>query len=231
MRKSDGVYPSHVMPSGSRGRPVHRLDHVDGLGRSARPPGRASSWPRVVDKLAANVRGWQKVYDPDGDGLLAGRFALVDRHGVPAVVLLLLGLQGLRGFQSAGCAGEPRARRSDGLQLRERRAVAQIYRKLGQPAKAEEFDGLAARISAAVLAKMWRPEKEFFFSLRANDNAVADVKEVIGVYPFYFGMVPWGKGYERGMVVDHRSRAVLDEVAGGVGLAGVPGVFAEELAG
>ena len=29
----------------------------------------------VVDKLAANVRGWQKTYDPDGDGLL-----LVDSH-------------------------------------------------------------------------------------------------------------------------------------------------------
>ena len=75
-------------------------------------------------------------------------------------------------------------------------AVARIYRKLGQPAKAEEFDGLAAKISAAVLAKMWRPEQQFFFSLRASDKAVADVKEVIGVYPFYFGMVPWGKGYE-----------------------------------
>ena len=33
-------------------------------------------------------------------------------------------------------------------------------------------------------------------SLKADDKAVADVKEVIGVYPFYFGMVPWGKGYE-----------------------------------
>ena len=43
---------------------------------------------------------------------------------------------------------------------------------------------------------MWRPEKRFFYSLRADDDAVADVKEVIGVYPFYFGMVPWGKGYE-----------------------------------
>ena len=43
---------------------------------------------------------------------------------------------------------------------------------------------------------MWRPEKRFFYSLRADDDAVADVKEVIGVYPFYFGMLPWGKGYE-----------------------------------
>jgi hypothetical protein len=75
-------------------------------------------------------------------------------------------------------------------------AVARIYRKLKQPAKAEEFDRLAAKIRAGVLAKMWRPEKRFFLSLRASDKAVADVKEVIGVYPFYFGMVPWGEGYE-----------------------------------
>ena len=47
-------------------------------------------------------------------------------------------------------------------------AVARIYRKLGQAAKAEEFDALAAKISAAVLEKMWRPEKQFFFSLRAE---------------------------------------------------------------
>ena len=65
---------------------------------------------------------------------------------------------------------------------------------------------------------MWRPEKQFFLSLRASDKALADVKEVIGVYPFYFGMVPWGKGYEQGVVLDHRSgAAVLDEVAGGIG--------------
>ena len=43
---------------------------------------------------------------------------------------------------------------------------------------------------------MWQPEKRFFYSFRADDGAVADVKEVIGVYPFYFGMLPWGKGYE-----------------------------------
>ena len=75
-------------------------------------------------------------------------------------------------------------------------AVARIYRLLGQPEQAKEFDDLAAKIAAAVTAKMWRPEKRFFYSLRADDDAVADVKEVIGVYPFYFGMLPWGKGYE-----------------------------------
>ena len=75
-------------------------------------------------------------------------------------------------------------------------AVARIYRKLGQPKKAEEFDRLAAKISSAVLQTMWRPDRQFFMSLKADDHAVADVKEVIGVYPFYFGMVPWQKGYE-----------------------------------
>ena len=38
-------------------------------------------------------------------------------------------------------------------------AVARIYRGLGQPEKAKEFDDLAAKIAAAVMAKMWRPEQ------------------------------------------------------------------------
>ena len=42
-------------------------------------------------------------------------------------------------------------------------AVARIYRRLGQPGKAEEFDDLAAKIAAAVLAKMWRPDKQYFY--------------------------------------------------------------------
>jgi hypothetical protein len=75
-------------------------------------------------------------------------------------------------------------------------AVARIYQLLGQPEKAKAFVDLSARIAGAVTTKMWQPQKSFFYSLRADDDTVADVKEVIGVYPFYFGMVPWGKGYE-----------------------------------
>src|SRR4030095_12188933 len=75
-------------------------------------------------------------------------------------------------------------------------AVARIYRALSQPGKAREFEELAGKIARAVMEKMWRPEGRFFSPLRAGDDAVADVKEVIGVYPFYFGMLAPGKGYE-----------------------------------
>ncbi len=76
------------------------------------------------------------------------------------------------------------------------RAVARIYRRIGRPSDATEFDALADKMAAALTAKMWQPARNYFYSLRASDGAVADVKEVVGVYPFYFGMVPWGKGYE-----------------------------------
>ena len=150
----------------------------------------------VVDKLAANVRGWQKVYDPDGDGLY-----LVDSHwwtGMEYQPSFFF----FSGFKASKDFNQPATQVSlDRVDLTSYNygnamAVAQIYRQLGQPAKAREFDEMAAKIAAAVMAKMWRPEKRFFFSLRADDKAVADVKEVIGVYPFYFGMVPSGKGYE-----------------------------------
>ena len=178
-------------------RPVHRLDHLDRLGGSARPSRRRGFSPQVVDKLAANVRGWQKVYDPDGDGLL-----LVDSHWWTGMeyqpsFFFFLGLQGFQGFFAAGRAGESRAGRSHGLQLWECPAPSRgSTESWGNPPRLGNSTELAAKISSAVLEKMWRPEKQFFFSLRASDKAVADVKEVIGVYPFYFGMVPWGKGYE-----------------------------------
>jgi hypothetical protein len=43
---------------------------------------------------------------------------------------------------------------------------------------------------------MWDPRERFFHSLRYEDKAQIPVKEVVGVYPFYFGMLPPGQGYE-----------------------------------
>jgi hypothetical protein len=193
--KSDGVYPSHVLPSGpAGGQYTDWITSTAWEGQLVHPDTRFLS--EVVDKLAANVRGWQKVYDPDGDGLL-----LVDSHwwtGMEYQPSFFF----FSDFKVSRDFAQPAVQVSlDRVDLTAYNygnalAVARIYKKLGQPAKAEEFDNLAAKISAAVLAKMWRPEKQFFYSLRSSDKALADVKEVIGVYPFYFGMVPWGKGYE-----------------------------------
>ncbi len=193
--KPDGVYPSHVTPQGpSDGQYTDWITSTAWDGHLVHPD--KAFLAQVVDKLAANVRGWQKVYDPDGDGLL-----LVNSHwwtGMeyqPSFFAFSDYKPSKDFYQPAHPVSLERVDLT-AYTYGNAVAVARIYRLLGQPGMAKEFDDLAAKIREAVMAKMWRPEKKFFYSLRADDDAVADVKEVIGVYPFYFGMVPWGKGHE-----------------------------------
>jgi len=193
--KPDGVYPSHVTPSGpSSGQYTDWITSAVWEGHLVHPdPG---FLVQVVDRLADNVRGWQRTYDPDGDGLL-----LVDSHwwtGMEYQPSFFYFSQ----FKVSGDFSQPaRPVSLDRVDLTaynygNAMAVARIYRRLGKATEAAEFEELAAKIAKAVLQKMWQPRKRFFYSLRAGDGAVADVKEVIGVYPFYFGMLPAGKGYE-----------------------------------
>ena len=72
--KPDGVYPSHVTTRGPAGG-----QYVDWITTTAWDsehvhPDR-DFLALVADKLAANVRGRQKQFDPDGNGLL-----VVDSH-------------------------------------------------------------------------------------------------------------------------------------------------------
>ncbi len=193
--KPDGVYPSHVTPK----RPLDG-QYTDWISSTAWDGHLVHPDPallsRVVDKLAANVRGWQRECDSDGDGLLS-----VDSHWWTGMeyqpsFFYFSDYKAAPGFDQP--AKRVNLERVDltAYNYGNAVAVARIYRQIGQPGKAKEFDDLAAKIAGALVSKMWRPERRFFFSLRADDDAVADVKEVIGVYPFYFGMVPAGKGYE-----------------------------------
>jgi hypothetical protein len=192
--KADGVYPSHVTPKGPAGGQytdwitstawdVH-LVHPD--------PGLLSE---LAEKLAANVRGWQATCDPDGDGLLR-----VDSHW-------WTGME----FQPSFFAFGDFRLSADGMNpevpetldrvdltsynFGNARNLARIYRALGQADRAKEFEALAAKIRSAVAAKMWSKEDRFFLSLRASDGAAARVKEVVGVYPFYFGMFEPSAGF------------------------------------
>jgi hypothetical protein len=193
--KPDGVYPSHVTPrEPAGGQYTDWITATAWDGQLVHPDDAFLS--QVVDKLAANVRGWQKAFDPDGDGLL-----LVDSHwwtGMEYQPSFFF----FSDYKASKDFNQPANQLSiDRVDLTSYNygnavSVAQIYRRLGQPGKAREFDELAAKIAAAVMAKMWKPDRRFFYSLKADDGALADVKEVIGVYPFYFGMVPTGKGYE-----------------------------------
>jgi hypothetical protein len=189
--KQDGVYPSHVKPAGPQGG-----QYTDWITSSAWDaylvqPDR-EFLGSIADKLADNVHGWQKVYDPDGDGLL-----LVDSHWWTGMeyqpsFFFFSNYKPAKNFQ------EPEQQISlDRVDLTAYNfgnavAVARIYREIGRPQDAAEFDALADRIAHAVQAKMWDSKEKFFYSLRHDDGTKANVKEVIGVYPFYFGMLPLG---------------------------------------
>jgi hypothetical protein len=193
--KADGVYPSHVTPKGpSEGQYTDWITSTAWDGHLVQPD--RAFLAEVVEKLAANVRGWQETCDPDGDGLLQ-----VDSHWWTGMeyqpsFFYFSDYKPSKDFYQPSRPVDLERVDLAAYNYGNAMSVACIYRVLGQPDRAKEFDDLAAKIAAAVTARMWRPEKRFFYSLRAEGDAVADVKEVIGVYPLYFGMLPWGKGYE-----------------------------------
>jgi hypothetical protein len=193
--KPDGVYPSHVPPAGpTDGQYTDWITSTAWEGHLVHPD--VAFLAELVDRLARNVRGWQKTYDPDGDGLL-----MVDSHwwtGMEYQPSFFF----FSNYKVSPDFSQPARPTSlervdlTAYNYANAVAVARIYRKLRKEEEAQEFDALAAKIAEAVLSKMWQPSKKYFYSLRASDKAVADVREVIGVYPFCFGMIPWGKGYE-----------------------------------
>lgn len=193
--KSDGVYPSHVTPAGpSDGQYADWITSTAWDGHLVHPS-REQLAP-LVEKLAANVRGWQKVYDPDDDGLL-----LVDSHWWTGMEYQP-SFFAFGDFKTSADFQQPATpvslERVDltAYQYGNAVAVAKLYRALGQADAAKEFDALATKIQQAVTTKMWRPQGKFFYSLKADDKAVADVKEIVGVYPFYVGLAPAGQGFE-----------------------------------
>ncbi len=194
--KPDGVYPSHVRPEGQKG--GQYTDWITSTawdGYLVHPD--KEFLASVADKLAVNTRGWQKVYDPDGDGLL-----FVDSHW----------WTGMEWQPSFFAPGDYKTDPKDRMQPLKRgkidrvdltaynygnaSAVGKIYRELGKEDQAKEFEQLAEKIKSAMMEKMWDGPKRFFYSLDHEDHRKVPVKEVIGVYPFYFGMLPTGRGFE-----------------------------------
>ncbi|MDI6829452.1 MAG: trehalase family glycosidase, partial [Armatimonadota bacterium] len=69
------------------------------------------------------------------------------------------------------------------------RAVARMYRELGQADKAKQFDALADKVKEALNTLMWDETTNFFYSIKTGtDDQKAMVKEIVGIYPFAFGV-------------------------------------------
>jgi hypothetical protein len=69
-------------------------------------------------------------------------------------------------------------------------AAARAFAALGDAPRAERMAKAADRIRAAALAKLWDPQDRFFYGAREKDDALARCREVVGFYPFTFGLPP-----------------------------------------
>ncbi len=67
-------------------------------------------------------------------------------------------------------------------------AVAQMYRVLGDKYKAADFLTLADLVRLAMTELMWDPATRYFYSVKTGTDEKAMVKEVVGIYPFAFGI-------------------------------------------
>jgi len=143
-----------------------------------------TGWQEGLDAMAADGRGTLSSYDPDGDLLPTPR-----SHWTTGME-----------FQPAffyfndydDTKPDARLERPDfaAYLYANARAVAAAYRELDRADEARSFDELADRIRQASLDKMWDQPDRFFYAVRENDDAKARVREVVGFYPFAFGLVP-----------------------------------------
>ncbi len=193
--RPDGVYPGQITPAGpGDGQAADWITATAWDGHLVHPSREALA--PLISTLAASVRGAQKAFDPDDDGLLRA-----DSHrsvGLPYQPAFFAA----GNFKLSADLQEPAVPASlervdrTAYQYSNAVAVAKLYRLLGQAEPAKEFEALAAKIQKAMTTTMWRPEGKFFFALNAEDRAVVDVKEIAGVAPFYVGLAPVGQGFE-----------------------------------
>ncbi len=74
-------------------------------------------------------------------------------------------------------------------------AMSRAFSLLGDAPAAERMSQAAARIRSAALTKLWDPKDRFFYGVREKDDALARCREVVGFYPFAFGLPPRERAY------------------------------------
>jgi Ricin-type beta-trefoil lectin domain-like/F5/8 type C domain len=70
-------------------------------------------------------------------------------------------------------------------------AIARIATLNGDSATAADFTRRAAALRTAMQARLWDPDRQFFYHVQRDDNpghAMLDTREVYGFFPWYFDM-------------------------------------------
>lgn len=179
--RENGLFPSHIPATGAV-----TGQYTDWIASAAWDAYRVQPDDDVLrdwlPALKRNVDGWLAEYDKDDDGLL-----LVDSHG-------WTGMEWQPSFFSFnGFDKDKQDQRLERVDLTAyvyggAKHLAEMCRVLGDEQDAIRYDGIARRIHDAVARVMWDSETKYFYSVEPDSHAKAMVKEIVGVYPFYFAM-------------------------------------------
>ena len=193
--RADGLFPGRIAPEGELGWQYAEWITSTAWDAYQVHPQR-EILARAADKLVGSALAWKEIYGWNDSPLL-----VVDHH-------FWTGMEwqpsffAFRDYQttggdSEGGDGDP-LRRVDlsAYNFGNARAAAHMLREVGRAEAATALQGLADATQKALLAQMWNPPTSWFHSLRASDNALAPDKEIVGIYPFYFGLPPANEGYE-----------------------------------
>ncbi|MDZ4858722.1 MAG: trehalase family glycosidase, partial [Candidatus Hydrogenedentes bacterium] len=136
--------------------------------------------------LSRNVDGWLITYDADNDGLL-----LVDSHW-------WTGMEWQPSFFFFN--GYDKDKQDQHLERVDLTSyvygnamnLSRALSVIGDEQGAAKYGAIAEKIRGALEKSMWDETTQFFYSLEPTSGEKAMVKEVIGVYPFYFSMFDKG---------------------------------------
>jgi hypothetical protein len=180
-QQDDGVYPNLLVDR----RAFRYANWLPAAARDALAvhPDRALA-ARLLPVFVRDVRGNAATFDPDGDGLLDPR----DHYTTGMEFQPSFWFHA--GYDDSRPATDLERVDFTTYQAANAAATAALARELGETALADELEALARRARDALLAKCWHAEDGFFYSLRSRDDDPARCREVIGFYPFRFGLVP-----------------------------------------
>jgi hypothetical protein len=179
--KSNGVFPNFIQPNVIG--PGQYTDWITSAVWDAHCVHPDEELLRAwAPALKRNVDGWLAAYDKDNDGLL-----LVDSHW-------WTGMEWQPSFfYFNGYDKDQQKQHLERVDLTayvygNARNLARILEVTGDTEGAKRYAEVASKIRGAIAASMWDEATEFFYSIEPNTHEKAMVKEVIGVYPFYFSM-------------------------------------------
>jgi len=186
--KTNGVFPNYIRPD-----EIGDGQYTDWITSTAwdaycvAPDADvARAW---ADALKRNVDGWLATYDPDNDGLL-----LVDSHW-------WTGMEWQPSFFAFnGFDKDKQDQQLERVDLTayvygNARNLSRLLETIGDAEGARHYAGVAERIAKATAETLWDEGTQFFYSVEPKTHEKAMVKEVIGVYPFYFSMFEPGSKY------------------------------------